>query len=187
MANVDKELKQIRGAVYGKEVRGSIADGLEKVNNESTEAIEVTEQLIDGSFDQGKLDTNIKERLEQLEDDYTPRLTGLEHKVDENHNEVTAQLADKANQSQVYQLENNKADKAYVDDLFTNLDGLEIKGSFDTLKELEDAFPSGTTGLYVVDKYLYGWNGNKWKVVKELGITPWNEFMTTDGEKWEVS
>lgn len=35
MANIDKELNQIKNAVYGREVRGSIHDGIDKINKES--------------------------------------------------------------------------------------------------------------------------------------------------------
>ncbi|EMY5504742.1 tail fiber domain-containing protein [Bacillus wiedmannii] len=35
MANIDKQLKKIKTAVYGKEVRGSIADGMDEINKET--------------------------------------------------------------------------------------------------------------------------------------------------------
>ena len=35
MANISGILEKIRKAIYGKEVRGSLADGLEAINNET--------------------------------------------------------------------------------------------------------------------------------------------------------
>jgi len=34
MADIKKELNDIKNAVYGKEVRGSIHDGIKKINDE---------------------------------------------------------------------------------------------------------------------------------------------------------
>lgn len=88
MANITRELNQIKSAIYGKDVRGSIHDGIDKINKEtekatqtSEEAIEVTNQLLDGSFDQGALNTNIEERLNDLETQYAPRLTDVEKRL----------------------------------------------------------------------------------------------------------
>src|SRR5690625_63968 len=60
----------------------------------------------------------------------------LNQKIDDKHNETMTQLAEKANQSQVNQLKSIKADKSYVDDRLDNLDGLQIKGYYDTLQDL---------------------------------------------------
>lgn len=110
----------------------------------------------------------------------------LKDRIDDGFTKVNTQLAKKANQSEVDRLGDIKADKAYVENIFTNLDGLEIKGGFDTLVDLENAYPNGTLGLYVVDDYLYGWNGNEWKVVKELEVMPWADFLTEQDEEWVI-
>ena|SRR5690625_2210233 len=194
MADIKKELNDIKNAVYGREVRGSIHDGIKKINEESEkskekadEAHDVMESIIEEGFDNAALEANFEQKLDDKIANLQPEWTGFKE-------DVTTQLADieqqKANKSDVNQqinhLENDKADKTYVDYLFTNLDGLQIKGGFDTLNDLEHEHPNGTEGLYVVDDYLYAWNGNMWKQVKELEITPWAEFMTTDGASWEV-
>ncbi|MCO7125623.1 hypothetical protein NIE88_07545 [Sporolactobacillus shoreicorticis] len=44
MANIKDFLNKIRTAVYGREVRGSLADGLEAINNEAEAATTRTEQ-----------------------------------------------------------------------------------------------------------------------------------------------
>lgn len=66
-----------------------------------------------------------------------------------------------------------------VDDIFTNLnrriDNIDTKvnnmttatpqGAFNTLEDLETAFPTGTTGIYVISSTnnWYFWNGEEWK------------------------
>src|SRR5690625_1518791 len=44
MANIDKELNDIKNAVYGREVRGSIHDGIKKINEEVEDSTETSEQ-----------------------------------------------------------------------------------------------------------------------------------------------
>lgn len=77
---------KVRHAVYGHEVRESIAKSMEETGSTADEARQITEQLIDGSFDTGLLNTNIEQKLNNLETEYTPKL-----------NQVNAQLAEKAN------------------------------------------------------------------------------------------
>lgn len=42
--------------------------------------------------------------------------------------------------------------------------GLYISGAYDTLQQLQSAFPTGNTNLYIVnaDKCIYYWNGSAW-------------------------
>lgn len=51
MANITNELNNIKNAVYGKEVRGSIHDGIDKINKE-TEITTERQQQLDGQFNQ---------------------------------------------------------------------------------------------------------------------------------------
>lgn len=44
MANISSILRKIREAIYGQEVRGSLADGLEAVNNETIAATNLSNQ-----------------------------------------------------------------------------------------------------------------------------------------------
>ncbi len=88
MANINDELNQIKNAVYGKDVRGSIHDGIDKINKEtevattkSNEAYDITQNLLDDSFDQGALNTNIEQKLSDLETLYAPKLTGLQSQL----------------------------------------------------------------------------------------------------------
>ncbi len=86
--SVDREIIDIQNAIEGYEVRGALASGVKKSFNksnsastEANEAIEVTNQLLDESFDKGALNTNIESRLNDLENEYAPRLTGVESQV----------------------------------------------------------------------------------------------------------
>lgn len=47
MANIDNELNQIKNAVYGKDVRGSIHDGIDKINKETEKTTNEQESLSD--------------------------------------------------------------------------------------------------------------------------------------------
>ena len=49
MANISGILEKIREAIYGKEVRGSLADGLEAINNE-TENTTVRQKKLETTF-----------------------------------------------------------------------------------------------------------------------------------------
>lgn len=49
MANISGILEKIRKAIYGKEVRGSLADGLEAINNE-TENTTIRQKKLETTF-----------------------------------------------------------------------------------------------------------------------------------------
>ena len=49
MANISGILEKIREAIYGKEVRGSLADGLEAINNE-TENTTIRQKKLETTF-----------------------------------------------------------------------------------------------------------------------------------------
>jgi lysophospholipase L1-like esterase len=61
-------------------------------------------------------------------------------------------------------LQINKADKTYVDTQLSYIGDGSPKGTFSTLAELQSAFPTGTSGIYVVtaDGKWYYWNGTAW-------------------------
>ena len=70
-----------------------------------------------------------------------------------------------------------KADKSYVDTQISNIGDASPKGVFATLADLQTAYPSGTTGIYVVsaDGHWYYWNGSAWTdggVYQSTGIAP---------------
>jgi hypothetical protein len=57
-----------------------------------------------------------------------------------------------------------KADKSYVDALAASLASGSPKGVYATLTELQTAFPTGNTNIYVItgDGKWYYWNGSAW-------------------------
>ncbi|CAN7409673.1 BppU family phage baseplate upper protein [Peribacillus frigoritolerans] len=126
-----------------------------------------------------------------------PRLTTVEGKV----NTVTTQLADTVKKvNGVTPVNGNvtipvpdtstlatktevvaKADKTYVDSQIGNIGNASPKGTYATLVALQTAFPTGTTGIYIVtaDGKWYYWNGSAWTAgglyqstgIASLGIT----------------
>lgn len=93
MADIKKELNSIKNAVYGREVRGSIHDGIKKINEESEEskqkaeeAHEITQDLLDETFDSAALEANFEQRLNDEIANLQPEWTGFK-------NDVTTRLA----------------------------------------------------------------------------------------------
>lgn len=70
----------------------------------------------------------------------------------------------KASKTEVNNLATEKADKAYVDNLAASLASGSPNGVYATLSELQAAYPTGTTGIYVVtaDGNWYYWDGTAW-------------------------
>lgn len=70
--------------------------------------------------------------------------------------------------AEITKLDQDKVSKDELDELLNNLN-VGIKGFYNTLGELQNAYPSGTTGLYyvVADNYLYMWKNNAWTKVVE--------------------
>lgn len=82
MADIKKELNDIKNAVYGREVRSSIHDGIKKINEESEEskrkaeeAHEITQDLLDETFDSAALETNFEQRIDEVIENLQPEWT----------------------------------------------------------------------------------------------------------------
>ncbi|MEC0666278.1 SGNH/GDSL hydrolase family protein [Priestia flexa] len=71
----------------------------------------------------------------------------LKQRLDNEHAEVTAQLAEKASKQEIQ-----------------NIGNASPKGVYATLSALQTAFPTGTTGIYLVtaDGKWYYWNNSAW-------------------------
>src|SRR5690625_4567943 len=122
MANIKKYTDKIRKSIYGKEVRGSLADGIEAINDEvedNTEVavnIEKRQDAVEQQFDDlqqnytedspsdaeivaGRTNTktgkNYSTLGKRLDDEYEE----THRKIDSNHDDVTAQLAHEAQRS----------------------------------------------------------------------------------------
>lgn len=101
------------------------------------------DDLVNGTIDSSILETNITEKLTNLETQYAPKLT-----------EVTAQLAEN---------EWKKADITYVDQSISRISGGAIKGTYTTLASLKAAYPQGAVGPFQVEENgnRYVWDVNK--------------------------
>lgn len=103
MANISSILRKIREAIYGQEVRGSLADGLEAVNNETIAATNLSkttkerQDLLDSKFDE-----QIKNMT--LQDPSSAEIVDMRT----NNNGVTYETAGK----RVAELESQLEDKA---------------------------------------------------------------------------
>src|SRR5690625_4333393 len=181
----------------------TLNEGREKLNEaikdagkakiDSSEAKATAEQALDNSestqtqLDQVVIDGDSSVEAAQARvDEKGQSHTTLKDRIDDGFTKVNSQLAEKADYYQISVLDNKKADKLYVDEKLDNLDGLQIKGYFDTLQGLKTAYPNGTSGLYTVGDALYGWNGSEWRKVIDLEVMPWSDFITTDGADWSV-
>jgi hypothetical protein len=93
----------------------------------------------------------------------------LDNKITAIDTRLTSGLAEKATQSALNTTNANvatKADKSYVDTQIGNIGNASPKGTYATLTALQTAFPTGTTGIYIVtaDGKWYYWNGSAWTV-----------------------
>ena len=94
MANIDKELNHIKNAIYGREVRGSIHDGIKKINDESEnskqkadEAHDMMESIITEGFDNAALEANFEQKLDD-------KIANLQPEWTQFKNDTETQLAD---------------------------------------------------------------------------------------------
>lgn len=133
------------------------------------------EKDVDLSVEIQKLNTQVtgkasKEEVESV-------ATQLAEKAKQTDLIATNQaVAEKATQLALNATNNNlvlKAEKVYVDDQISKkLDG-SPKGVYATLSALQTAFPTGTTGVYVVqaDGKLYGWLNSAWTAIRDYQTT----------------
>ena len=99
MADIKKELNDIKTAIYGKDVRGSIHDGIDKINKESedskqkaSEAHDVMESIINDGFDNAALEANFEQKLDdkigQLQPEWTQFQTDVTSQLNETEDEL---------------------------------------------------------------------------------------------------
>ncbi len=92
--SVDREINDIQNAIEGYEVRGALAAGVKKsfdkskvAQEKSEEATEITQNLLDDSFDTSKINANFEERLDKEIKSLQPEWTQFK-------DDTTSQLAD---------------------------------------------------------------------------------------------
>src|SRR5690625_3727019 len=163
MADIKKHTDKIRKAIYGKEVRGALADGIEAINDEVEDNTEVAvnvEQRQDA----------VEQQFDDLQQNYTEdspsdaeivaartntktheNYNTVGHRVDDEYEKTNAQSADKANQS-------------YVDSKVQEVADGAPKIAVATFAELQSNYPNGSEDNAVVSEngHLYNWNGASW-------------------------
>jgi lysophospholipase L1-like esterase len=82
--------------------------------------------------------------------------------IDNRFAEVNSLLEEKTNQINSINLV--KADKTYVDTKVSTIGNASPKGTYSTLTALQTAYPTGTSGIYVVtaNGHWYYWSGSAW-------------------------
>lgn len=153
--------KFILEKMKGEHTREAMARSLLKANEVAEWAREVAQQLIDGSFDEGALNTAIEQKLNDLETEYAPQLSTIKNEVEDARGSdqtlgdrldgVSSQLAHKANYS-------------YIDNKVQQVADGAPKGTYPTLTELQNALPNGDEGNYVVAEngHIFNWEGTSW-------------------------
>lgn len=118
MANIKKHLDNIKGALFGKEVRSSIHDGIDAINKE-VESTTNRQEHLEGTFDQ--LIINSGNSNAEIVDARVGENGKSYAKLGDRLDEVDSQLEHKANKSDlnlassnISILENNKADKTHI-------------------------------------------------------------------------
>lgn len=98
---------------------------------------------------------------------FTTMYEDLETKLDSEIAKTNAQLSEKADKESLNQTNNiisQKVDKIYVDNEIAKKLSGSPKGSYPTLQALQNAYPTGTDGIYLVqdDGNIYSWSGSIW-------------------------
>lgn len=110
MANIDKELNKIKRAIYGKEVRGSIHDGIDKVNRESEGSRNIANST---SSKQNNLQAQFDNQIKNMESDNPSfaevvQARGDEPLLKDRLNKTDQQLADTEDETFKSSLVNHK-------------------------------------------------------------------------------
>lgn len=99
--SVDKEVSDIQNAMHGVEVRGALAAGVKKsfdksksAEGKSNEAYDITQNLLDGSFDSAALEANFGQRLDDEIKNLQPEWTQFKDQTNQ-------QLAETATETQL--------------------------------------------------------------------------------------
>lgn len=127
MANIKDKIDKIRNAIYGKEVRGSLADGLDAVNKE-TERTTANQEHLERTFD--SLIINSGNSNAEIVDARTDKNTNKTYlKMGDRMDEFSSQLSEKANKNDVNNKLIEKMDKNTTDISITQIN--KNKGKID--------------------------------------------------------
>lgn len=216
MANIKDKIAQIRQAIFGKEVRESIASGIEAINEE-VENTTARQDNVEAQF-QAVLDETTDKDVISAPEITAARVgadnttySNLKTRLDTEHQQVMSQLADEVLrlQTDIVSLNNSKidkseaatkqelqqglaakADQAFVDAQFASIVSGAPRGVYNTVTELKQAYPNGTEGVFLVleDGYVYYWNAveSNWLSAGEYRQQPLGEYMFDQDEEWVI-
>lgn len=85
---IEELAHKVRTEIYGRDVREAIATSMEATAEVAEWSREVAQQIIDGSFDEGELNTEIERKLNELEQQYAPQLTQVKEETQSNERAV---------------------------------------------------------------------------------------------------
>uniref|UniRef100_UPI002409BF53 hypothetical protein n=1 Tax=Gracilibacillus dipsosauri TaxID=178340 RepID=UPI002409BF53 len=130
--SIDKEVSDIQNATHGVEVRGALAAGVKKsfdkskdAEGRSIEAYDITQNLLDETFDSSALEVNFEQRLDDAIDNLQPEWTQFQTKT-------TSELSDIVTVNHLIDNVGNVTDQ--LQNLIDNSpDGtvLEFKGTYE--------------------------------------------------------
>lgn len=153
MADIKKELNDIKNAVYGREVRGSIHDGIKKINDEVENTTD-RQDSVEAQF-QSVLDEMTEKDVTSAPEILAARVgadntnyPNLKERLDTEHNQFSSQLAEieqkKADKTEVNQLADEKADKAALALVAQSKRDKDVEiGMADLDQEVREAFTGG--------------------------------------------
>lgn len=173
--NIQQKADYIRTRKQGSKVRESLASGLEAMSSDVVEN-KNRQNAVEEQFQDVIENTTGKDVISAPE--IIAARNGepnLKSRLDKEHQQVTAQLAQKANQE-------------FVNQQIANVASGTPKGAFETLQQLQYAYPSGTTGIFVIttDGKWYYWNNSSWVAGGIYQSTLWQNALTTQNQPWEV-
>lgn len=158
--NIKDLANKVRTAIYGKDVRESIARSMEITGDTAQTAKNAADTQT------ARVDSLIKNNLQPSEvvdartDQSGKTYKLLKERLDVEHSEVKSQIVD---------LSKQKADQSYVDTMLSTAVNGGPKGIFNTLRDLKNAFPNGTGGSFLVldidpeVAHVFIWNGTDWQ------------------------
>lgn len=106
----------------------------------------------------------INEGFNKVDIDVSSIITGQDLDPNKDIEVLNARGTESTLGNRLNKIEISKADKTYVDTQISNIGDGSPKGSYATLAELQSAYPSGDTGIYIVtaDGKWYYWSGSTW-------------------------
>ncbi|GGN54811.1 M14 family zinc carboxypeptidase [Oceanobacillus indicireducens] len=179
---IEELAHKVRTEIYGRDVREALATSMEATAEVAEWSRQVAQNILDGKFDEGELNTEIERKLNDLERRYAPDLGNLKNEVGNARGKEQSlggrlNLIDQDLAQRVTNTEFESAIAAVVD----GGPGI-IKN---TLAELEADYPNGASAVALVletdPAHIYVWINDAWKDAGEYqGIELKKRSVTSD-------